>query len=182
MTCPYQVGAKRGVPRSIDGTRVHPVLPRGPTTRSSSRLRVVRLLLQGPACGDEVVEVEGARVCVWVRWLLRWACCWALASAWSSSGGHPACEAGRAPRLSHHVDDGRGLIVRVRAGAASVLDMTENKGSQDVPVTPDDQEHEVNHARDGQRWDGTKWVPAGAEGIASVESTPDHEDEVAPPA
>jgi hypothetical protein len=58
-----------------------------------------------------------------------------------------------------------------------VLDMTENTGSphEAVPVTPDDQEHEVGHARDGWRWDGTKWVPAGAEGITSVENPPHHD-------
>jgi hypothetical protein len=47
--------------------------------------------------------------------------------------------------------------------------MTQNTGK---PVNdrsvPRNEHHEIGHAVDGQRWNGSAWEPAGAEGVASI--------------
>ena len=55
--------------------------------------------------------------------------------------------------------------------------MTPNTGKplNDRPV-PRMEQHEVGHAFDGQRWNGSAWEPAGAEGVASVPAPRRHHD------
>jgi len=58
--------------------------------------------------------------------------------------------------------------------------MTQNTG---MPLTdrrvPRKEQPEVGHTVDGQRWNGSAWEPAGAEGVASIPS-PRHHPDAAP--
>jgi hypothetical protein len=63
------------------------------------------------------------------------------------------------------------------------MDMTQNTGKpvNDKSV-PRKERPEVGHAVDGQRWNGSAWEPAGAEGVASIPSPrqPRHHHVAAP--
>ncbi len=58
--------------------------------------------------------------------------------------------------------------------------MTQNTGkpANDRSV-PRKEQPEVGHSVDGQRWNGSAWEPAGAEGVASIPS-PRHHHVAAP--